>query len=66
MNLNDKPATDAATAPVLSTSPYPAGPAFLEAHWMPYTGNRNFKAQPAHDGQRQGRVFHRCPGAQDF
>lgn len=42
MNLNENTPTE----PVLSTSPYPAGPAFLEAHWMPYTGNRNFKANP--------------------
>ena len=40
MNLNDKSAVSS-TEPVISTTPYPAGPGFLEAHWMPYTGNRN-------------------------
>ena len=44
MNLNDKSTVSA--EPVISTTPYPEGPGFLEAHWMPYTGNRNFKANP--------------------
>ncbi len=28
------------------TSQAPASPEWLEAHWMPFTGNRNFKAAP--------------------
>ena len=66
MNLNDKPATDAATAPVLSTSPYPAGPAFLEAHWMPYTGNRNFKAHPRMMVSAKGAYFTDAQGRKIF
>jgi beta-alanine--pyruvate transaminase len=54
MNLNDK---SAATDPVLSTTPYPAGPGFLEAHWMPYTGNRNFKANPRMMVSAQGAYY---------
>lgn len=46
MKLNDSTTAASGTEPVLSTTPYPAGPGFLEAHWMPYTGNRNFKANP--------------------
>ena len=34
------------TAAVTSTSPYPRDAAWLDAHWMPYTGNRDFKAHP--------------------
>ena len=31
----------------LTTSAYPTtDPTWLAAHWMPYTGNRNFQAQP--------------------
>ncbi|MFZ3126551.1 MAG: aminotransferase class III-fold pyridoxal phosphate-dependent enzyme, partial [Rhodoferax sp.] len=40
MKLNDTPASPAVT----STSAYPRDAAWLNAHWMPFTGNRNFKA----------------------
>ncbi|MFZ3221037.1 MAG: aspartate aminotransferase family protein [Rhodoferax sp.] len=43
MKLNDTPASPAVT----STSAYPRDAAWLNAHWMPFTGNRNFKAQAA-------------------
>jgi beta-alanine--pyruvate transaminase len=41
MKLNDTAASPAVT----STSAYPRDAAWLDAHWMPFTGNRNFKAQ---------------------
>jgi beta-alanine--pyruvate transaminase len=47
MNLNDHPHSE----PVISTTAYPQGAAFLESHWMPFTGNRNFKATGAPSGR---------------
>ncbi|MBJ7419731.1 MAG: hypothetical protein JHD18_05535, partial [Rhodoferax sp.] len=42
-----KPHDTASHAPVVTTtSPYPRDPAWMDAHWMPYSGNRNFKANP--------------------
>ena len=42
-----KPHDNATHAPVVtSTSPYPRDAAWMDAHWMPYTGNRNFQANP--------------------
>ena len=42
-----KPHDTATHAPVVTTtSPYPRDPAWMDAHWMPYSGNRNFKANP--------------------
>ena len=40
MNLNETSPTTA----VISTSPFLGDAAWMESHWMPYTGNRNFKA----------------------
>ncbi|MBT0570141.1 aspartate aminotransferase family protein [Curvibacter sp. CHRR-16] len=48
MNLNDQP------QPITSATPFAATPDKLEAHWMPFTGNRNFKAKP--------RMFVRAEG----
>ena len=62
MNLND----NAASQPVISTTPYPAGPAFLEAHWMPYTGNRNFKANPRMMVSAKGAYYTDSNGRQIF
>ncbi|MGE8374594.1 MAG: aspartate aminotransferase family protein, partial [Diaphorobacter nitroreducens] len=31
--------------------------AWLEAHWMPFTGNRNFKAQPRMIVSGQGAYY---------
>jgi len=45
MKPNDAPLQDPNT-------PYNA--AFLEAHWMPFTGNRNFKAKPRLIASAQG------------
>ena len=35
-------------------------PAWLEAHWMPYTGNRQFKADPRPDADESCSV--KAPG----
>ena len=40
--------------------------AWLDAHWMPFTGNRDFKAQPAHDGRRQGCYYTDTDGRKIF
>ena len=57
---------NAATEPVLSTTPYPAGPGFLEAHWMPYTGNRNFKANPRMMVSAKGAYYTDANGRKIF
>jgi beta-alanine--pyruvate transaminase len=41
-----KPHDTPPSQPVTSTSPYPQNSAWLQAHWMPFTGNRDFKAHP--------------------
>ena len=53
MNLND---TTPSTA-VTSTSAYPGDAAWMDAHWMPYTGNRNFKANPRIMVSAQGAYY---------
>lgn len=45
MKLNDNTAQQNHAA-VTSTSTFPNDAAWMESHWMPYTGNRNFKANP--------------------
>ena len=45
MKLNDN-TTQQSHAAVTSTSTFPNDAAWMESHWMPYTGNRNFKANP--------------------
>jgi len=47
MKRNDTPTSH----PVTSTDAFPKDAAWLESHWMPYTGNRNFKAS-ATNGSR--------------
>ena len=47
MKLNDT----STSQPITSTSPFPGDAAWMEAHWMPYTANRNFKAN-ASNGAR--------------
>ncbi len=42
---------------VTSTSSFPADAAWLESHWMPYTANRNFKAQPRMMVSAQGAYY---------
>ena len=48
MKLNDN---QTGTEAVISTTPYSQDPAWMNTHWMAYTGNRNFKAT-AHDKKR--------------
>ncbi|MEY4737309.1 MAG: hypothetical protein RL302_1628, partial [Pseudomonadota bacterium] len=50
---------DTTGQPVISTSPYPQDKAWLEAHWMPFTANRNFKAT----GAQSGRMMVSAQGA---
>jgi beta-alanine--pyruvate transaminase len=57
MQLNDNRSASARSEPVISTTPYPSGPAFMDAHWMPYTGNRNFKANPHMMVSAQGAYY---------
>ena len=45
MKLNDNTAQQIHAA-VTSTSTFPNDAAWMESHWMPYTANRNFKANP--------------------
>ncbi len=53
MKLNDTAASTAVT----STSPYPGDAAWMEAHWMPFTANRNFKANPRMMVSAQGAYY---------
>ena len=53
------------------TTPSTAGPArtdaaWLEAHWMPYTGNRQFKAKPRLMASAKGAYFTDVDGKQVF
>ena len=52
-----KPLDGPPTQPLTSTDPYPANPAWLDAHWMPYTGNRDFKAHPRMMVSAQGCYY---------
>lgn len=54
------------TEPVLSTSPYPRDAAFLESHWMPYTGNRSFKTNPRMMVSAQGAYYTDTQGRKIF
>ena len=42
MKLNDTTTGE----PLSTTSDIAQSPAWMDAHWMAYTGNRNFKANP--------------------
>ncbi|MGI9133672.1 MAG: aminotransferase class III-fold pyridoxal phosphate-dependent enzyme, partial [Rhodoferax sp.] len=66
MKLNDSTPAPSATDAVISTTPYAAGPAFLEAHWMPYTANRSFKAQPRMMTSAQGAYYTDAKGRRIF
>ena len=59
MKLNDTAASTTASATVTSSSPFPGDAAWLEAHWMPFTANRNFKAA----GPQSGRMMVSAQGA---
>ena len=41
-------------------------PAWLEAHWMPFTGNRDFKAHPRLITSAQGAYYTDADGRQLF
>jgi beta-alanine--pyruvate transaminase len=52
--------TDNASQPftsVTSTTPYPQDRAWLESHWMPFTANRSFKANPRMMVSAQGCYY---------
>jgi beta-alanine--pyruvate transaminase len=51
---------------VLSNSPFPAGPEFLDAHWMPFTGNRSFKKDPRIITAARGAYFTDADGRRVF
>jgi beta-alanine--pyruvate transaminase len=63
MNLNDT----TTTSPVItSTSPYPQDAGYLESHWMPFTGNRNFKANPRMIVSAEGAYYTDSNGRKIF
>ena len=62
MKLNDT----ASTGPLLSSSPYPQDRAWLESHWMPFTGNREFKAHPRMMVSAQGCYYTDSQGRKVF
>ena len=53
-------------APRCSTDPYPHEAAWLQAHWMPFSGNRNFKAQPRMLVSAEGAYYRDNHGRQVF
>ncbi len=62
MNLNDTTPTAVTT----SASAYPQDKAFLESHWMPFTANRNFKANPRMMVSAQGAYYTDSAGKRIF
>jgi beta-alanine--pyruvate transaminase len=52
--------------PTLSTSPYSHDASWMDAHWMPYTGNRNFKANPRMLVSAQGAYYTDSNGRKVF
>ena len=57
MKLNDTAISTTASTAITSTSPYPGDAAWMEAHWMPFTANRNFKASPLMMVSAQGAYY---------
>jgi beta-alanine--pyruvate transaminase len=53
MKLNDTHTSH----PVTSTDAFPKDAAWLESHWMPYSANRNFKANPRMIVSAQGCYY---------
>jgi beta-alanine--pyruvate transaminase len=66
MKLNDSASNVSPGEPVISTSPYPQDAGFLESHWMPYTGNRNFKANPRMMVSAKGAYYTDASGRKIF
>jgi beta-alanine--pyruvate transaminase len=62
MNPHDGPPAQ----PHATTSAYPTDPAWLAAHWMPYTGNRDFKAHPRMMVAAHGCYYTDADGKQIF
>ncbi len=56
------------TSPLADISPEALrqDPAWLEAHWMPFTGNRNFKADPRMIVEAKGAYFTDSAGRKVF
>lgn len=65
MKLNDtsSPATGDA---VTSASPFPMSREWMESHWMAFTGNRDFKANPRMMVSAQGAYFTDSNGKKIF
>ena len=63
MKPNDSAHASPAT---ISTSPYPSEAGWLDAHWMPFTGNRNFKAKPRMLVSAQGAYYTDADGRKVF
>ncbi|RTD85861.1 aspartate aminotransferase family protein [Variovorax atrisoli] len=55
-----------ATPAIEPTSAVRTDTAWLEAHWMPYTGNRNFKADPRLIVEAKGAYFTDADGRKIF
>ncbi|MGN8079666.1 aspartate aminotransferase family protein [Variovorax sp. 22077] len=55
-----------ATPTIEPTSAVRTDAAWLEAHWMPYTGNRNFKADPRLIVEAKGAYFTDADGRKIF
>ena len=67
MNLNDSSAVNAqANEAISTTTPYSKDPAWMDAHWMPYSGNRNFKADPRMLVSAKGAYYTDADGRQIF
>lgn len=66
MNVENPLSSTGRADPVISTTPYPTGSGFLQAHWMPYTGNRNFKVNPHMIVSAQGAYYTDVKGKKIF
>jgi beta-alanine--pyruvate transaminase len=65
MKLNDTSAPATGEA-VTSTSPFPMSREWMESHWMAFTGNRDFKANPRMMVSAQGAYFTDSNGKKIF
>ncbi len=62
MKLND----NTTAQPVTSTSAFPGDAAWMESHWMPFTGNRDFKANPRMIVSAEGAYYKDSNGRKIF
>lgn len=65
MKLNDTSSTATGEA-VTSTSTFPMSREWMESHWMAFTGNRDFKANPRMMVSAQGAYFTDSNGKKIF